>query len=159
MLSCLRCRKIGINSLFLVVMRVRVIFTIFLVLTFLQSCSERAPYCESQEGIQSDYANYSDVPSDYTGIVFICGEGGRVRQTLEFKNGVQNGWVRTYNKNILWQVGEFYNDYHSGSCTYYYKNGNIRESQYWIYNSTDPLRPILRSQKCFDEDGNEISCK
>jgi antitoxin component YwqK of YwqJK toxin-antitoxin module len=53
-------------------------------------------------------------------------------------------------------MGEFLEGYHNGQCTYYYENGKIRESQFWIYNKD---HPILRNQECWDEDGNERKCE
>jgi antitoxin component YwqK of YwqJK toxin-antitoxin module len=131
------------------------IFSLVAILS--QSCSDRfdAPDCDDQEGIQVRNELYSNVPSDYTGIVFFC-ENGKVTKTEEFKNGKQDGWRKVYNKNRLWQMGEFLEGYHNGQCTYYYENGNIKESQFWIYNKD---HPILRKQECWDEDGNEIKCE
>ena len=144
----------------------------------IETVKDKQPMCDEIEGLQVQ--DISDFPKDYSGLAFKC-DDGKVAWLFHYKGGQADGLGKEWHKNGqlkikgIWQanigpVGLFREWYENGQLKSendyttdskgdldwgyqkdWHKNGQLqRETNYKDGEET--------SDKCWDKDGNQISC-
>jgi len=136
----------------------------------------KQPNCKDIEGINDcDAHQHKEKFKNYSGLIKCC-KNGKVEMILTIKDGKLDGLKRTWYENG--QLGSERN-YKDGKpndlIRIWYENGqleaesNYKDSKedgltrYWHENGQliyegNYKNGVLISEKCFNEDGNEIEC-
>ena len=128
------------------------LFVLLLAGLMVGCVEDTRPMCDKVDGLQ--IADESLVPSDYTGVVKEC-EDGKVQILLNYKDGYRDGlqkkWWWHYNGQLR-SEHNYKDGKQDGLQKEWRENGQLRSEH--NYKDGD-----LISEKCWDEDDNQIKCK
>lgn len=155
--------------------KIKVVFYIFSIVIFLVSCNNssidyltedaKQPNCSDMtKGLETLNDDESEVPQDYTGIVFSCREG-KVVYLGYYRNGRREGLYKAWHENgqlwylLHWKLGkvvnlnrswykngvlkyekEFNSGIPDGFVKFWYSNGQLKEENYYIMGKPDGVQ-------------------
>ena len=104
-----------------------------------------------ENGRLNEIVNYSFGIQD--GIDKWWSESGQLTHEWNFKNGKKEGRnIQWYDNGQLWNESFYINGQRSGSCKSFHENGKLEwEAKF--------LKGVILSEKCWDENGNNIKCE